>query len=57
MERKEIKQSNIEHDKANVSQRTCENCKLFTDFGACMKMGYNLTRCINNNYIEFEAKD
>ena len=57
MERKEIKQSNIEHDKANVSQRTCENCKLFTDFGACMKMGYNLTRCINNNYSEFEAKD
>ena len=38
-------------------QKTCDNCKLFTDFGACMKMGYNLTRCIKNNYSEFEAKD
>ena len=57
MERKEIKQLNINNDKTNGSQKTCDNCKLFTDLGACMKMGYNLTRCINNNYNEFEAKD
>ena len=57
MERKEIKQLNIDNVKANDAQRTCDNCKLFTDFGACMKMGYNLIRCINNNYSEFEAKD
>ena len=57
MERKETKQLNIDHGNANDSQKTCDNCKLFTDFGACMKMGYNLTRCINNNYSEFEAKD
>lgn len=57
MEREEIKQLNINHDKANGSQKSCDNCKSFTDFGACMKMGYNLTRCINNNYSEFEAKD
>ena len=57
MERKEIKQPNIDNGKANDSQKTCDNRKLFTEFGACMKMGYNLTRCINNNYNEFEAKD
>ena len=57
MERKEIKQLNINNVNANNSQRSCDNCILFTDFGACMKMGYNLTRCIKNNYNEFEAKD
>ena len=57
MEREEIKQPNIDNGKANDSQKTCDNRKLFTEFGACMKMGYNLTRCINNNYNEFEAKD
>ena len=57
MGRKEIKQLNIDNGKVNGSKKTCDNCKLFTDFGACMKMGYNLTRCINNNYNEFEAKD
>ena len=57
MEHEETKQFVIEHGKANASQKTCDNCKLFTDFGACMKMGYNLSRCINNNYSEFEAKD
>ena len=57
MERKEIKQLNINNVNANNSQRSCDNCILFTDFGACMKMGYNLTRCIKNNYSEFEEKD
>ena len=57
MEREEIKQPNIDNGKTNVFQKTCDICKLFTDFGACMKMGYNLSRCINNNYSEFEAKD
>lgn len=57
MEHKETKQLNIDHGNANDSQKTCDNCKLFTDFGACMKTGYDLTRCINNNYSEFEAKN